>query len=104
MPFYRFPNGQIVHMRGTRLPAPCSARVQIDGKEVNCLAISGFLCDGPPPSGRASNRKGTGTCDRPMCAAHAHQVAPNRHLCPACFRSKADAQGQRSLFTSLVQP
>ena len=30
MPFYRLKTG-IVHMRGTRLPAPCNARTLIDG-------------------------------------------------------------------------
>lgn len=97
MPFYRLKVG-IVHVKGTKLPEPCGARVLIDSREVLCLAPSGFLCDGQ------DNRNHSGTCDRPVCEAHVNQVGPNRHLCPACFRSNADAQQQRSLFTSLVQP
>jgi hypothetical protein len=103
MPIYRLKTG-IVHVKGTKLPAPCGARIQLDGKETVCLAPGEFLCDGPPPPERARDIHGTGTCDRSLCAAHAHQVGPNRHLCPVCFRSDADGRGQRSLFTSLVQP
>lgn len=96
MPFYRLKFG-IVHMKGTKLPAPCGARVLIDGREEACLAPSEYLCDGE------DNRNHSGTCDQPMCEAHANLVGPNRHLCPSCFRANADAKRQRSLFTSLVQ-
>jgi hypothetical protein len=74
MPFYRMPFG-FVHMKGTKLPAPCRAKVWIDGKEQLCAAMSGFLCDWPDGGGR--------TCDAPLCEAHAYQVGTNRHYCPA---------------------
>ena len=93
MPFYRLKTG-IVHMRGTKMPAPCAARIQLDGQEQPCLAPSGFLCDGP-----SEQRK---TCDRPLCDAHALQIAANKHLCPPCHLNHRDAAAQRGLFTSLV--
>lgn len=95
MPFYRLKTG-MVHIKGTRLPAPCGARVLIDGREQVCMAISAFLCDGPDPSSRS------GTCDRALCEAHAREIGPNRHLCPDCHLSRRDADPQRGLFTSLV--
>ena len=101
MPFYRLKTG-IVHMRGTKLPAPCAARALIDGKDQPCMAPSGFLCDGPPPPERQGDYHGTGTCDRPLCEAHARQIGPNRHLCPACHLNHRDADVQPGLFTSLV--
>ncbi|WOI45887.1 hypothetical protein [Acidovorax sp. BLS4] len=93
MPFYRLKTG-IVHMRGTNLPKPCAARVQIDGSEQVCGAWSAFLCDG-----RAEGRS---TCDAPLCEAHARQIGPDRHLCPPCHLQHRDADPQRGLFTSLV--
>lgn len=95
MPFYRLKVG-IVHMKGTRLPAPCAARILLDGKDAPCLAPSAYLCDG------ANNTQPSGTCDAPLCAAHAREIGPNRHLCPACHLSHCTAEAQRSLFTSLV--
>ncbi|WP_423457999.1 hypothetical protein [Ottowia sp. VDI28] len=95
MPFYRLKTG-IVHMKGSRLPSPCAARVLIDGKQQVCLAPSGYLCDGPP------QRQGASTCDQPMCEAHARQIGPNRHLCPACYLNHREADPQRGLFTSIV--
>lgn len=103
MPIYRLKTG-IVHVKGTKLPAPCGARILLDGNETLCLAPGAFLCDGPPPPERARDIHGTGTCDRSLCEGHAYEGGPNHHLCPACLRLKVDAQQQRSLFTSLVQP
>ena len=103
MPFYRLPLG-IVHVRGTKLPAPCAAFILIDGQDALCLAPSAFLCDGPPPAARARDYHDSGTCDRALCEAHAREIGRNRHLCPSCHQAHADSQGQRSLFTSLVQP
>lgn len=96
MPFYRTPALGVFHMRGSKLPAPCGEKVQLDGKAQVCLVASEFLCDGPGTTRR--------TCDRPLCKAHATQTGPNKHLCPACRNAAADASGQRSLFTHLVQP
>ena len=39
-----------------------------------CAAVSGFLCDYPVGEGR--------TCDLPLCASHAYEVAQNVHYCP----------------------
>lgn len=93
MPFYRLDLG-MVHVKGSKLPAPCAAQVQIDGKHQVCLAPSDYLCDGP-----AEGRK---TCDKPLCEAHAHEIGRNKHLCPPCHLNHLDASGQRSLFTSLI--
>ncbi len=95
MPFYRTPVG-MVHMRGTRMPAPCGAQVLIDGRQTLCLVASAFLCDGDDPSHRS------GTCDAALCAAHAREILRNRHLCPACHLQHRDADPQRGLFTSIV--
>lgn len=96
MPFYRSGALGVIHMKGTKLPPPCGERLLLDGKTVVCATWSEFLCDGPGTSRR--------TCDRPLCEAHATQTDPNKHLCPACRNAAADASGQRSLFTHLVQP
>ena len=96
MPFYRI-NGLMVHMRGTKLPPACVAKLGIGGENktlLYCLAMSGFYCDFPDGGGH--------TCDRPLCAAHAYQVSENRHYCPDHFAESTNGQ-QRSLFTSLVQ-
>ena len=95
MPFYRLKTG-IVHVKGTRLPAPCNAGTLIDGKEQVCAAPSAYLCDG------ANNANRSCTCDAPLCEAHARQIGPNRHLCPACHLNHRDADVQPALFTSLV--
>jgi hypothetical protein len=92
MPFYRV-NGMTVHMKGTKLPAPCAARVGIGERQHACMDISQFLCDWPVGGGR--------TCDRALCTAHAHEVARNKHYCPEHFADHTDFQAQRGLFTSL---
>ncbi len=93
MPFYRI-NGMDVHMKGTKLPAPCVAHVWIDGQERLCRAISAFLCDFPAGGGR--------TCDRTLCEAHARQVGPNRHYCPEHQADAIASQPQLGLFTQLI--
>ncbi|ABM34672.1 hypothetical protein QRO08_03605 [Paracidovorax citrulli] len=95
MPFYRLKTG-LVHVRGTKLPPPCSARVLVDGEQVRCMAPSEYLCDGPSTTDPRS------TCDAALCEAHAHRFDVNRHHCPSCHLAHSDASGQRSLFTSLV--
>ncbi|ODU36654.1 MAG: hypothetical protein ABT03_15540 [Comamonas sp. SCN 67-35] len=94
MPFYRLKTG-IVHVKGTRLPRPCAAHVLIDGHEQLCAAWSTYLCDGPA--------QGRDTCDMPLCEAHAREIGPNRHLCPACHLSHRYADPQRGLFSSLIE-
>lgn len=54
-----------------------------------------ILCGGPKPKFCACGRREefqcdwkvirgrkAGTCDRSLCALHAKEVAPNKHLCP----------------------
>lgn len=94
MPYYRTPELGIVHMRGTKLPAPCAARILINGREEPCLYPSEFLCD--------CRDQHKGTCDAPLCPAHAHQIGPNKHICPACRLHQQEDSKQRSLFTSLI--
>ncbi|NUX55962.1 hypothetical protein FSB65_21475 [Paraburkholderia sp. JPY418] len=48
-------------------------RCSVDG----CRAPSGFQCDYP-----VSPRR---TCDRHLCAQHAHEAAPDVHYCPEHF-------------------
>lgn len=101
MPFYQI-NGTMVHMRGTKLPPPCSAKVVLKGSldaalTCNwCRVPSGYLCDRPVDGGR--------TCDRALCEAHAFEVGKNRHYCPECRADHIDNPAQNGLFTSLVQP
>lgn len=39
------------------------------------MDMSGFFCDWPTSAGK--------TCDLPLCEAHAVQIGPNKHHCPA---------------------
>lgn len=81
MPYFRIA-GLMVHVKlggpKSKQPKPCAARIpappEVGPGTVLCCAISGFLCDFELPQG--------GTCDRPLCEEHAHQVAKDRHLCP----------------------
>ncbi|WP_137860736.1 hypothetical protein [uncultured Variovorax sp.] len=97
MPFYRIPGGGVIHMRGAKLPAPCSEQLLLDGQLVLCAYPSEFLCDGP-------RQDAHGTCDRPLCPRHATQVGPDSHLCPRCRTEAIEGIGQRSLFTHLIEP
>lgn len=101
MPFYKI-NGMAVHMRGTKLPPACRARVGKAGLDaafecVTCLAPSSYLCDWPT--------EGRKTCDMPLCEAHSGQVGPNRNYCPAHLQEHREHRDHRQpgLFTSLVK-
>jgi hypothetical protein len=77
MPYYRI-GGLMAHIKlsgkaAKNPPAPCCAPIQLDGKTVACAAISGFLCDWETGPGT--------TCSKAVCAAHALQIGPDRHLC-----------------------
>jgi len=96
MPFYQLPGLGVVHMKGRGLPKPCVAQVWRDGAQETCAAPSAFLCDGDEGGGR--------TCDKPLCEAHAIEIARNRHHCPDCFQIHGKAQPQLGLFTHLVRP
>lgn len=78
MPFYRV-GGTMMHLKlsgklAKNPPAPCCGRIQIEGADHRCMAISSILCDWPVEGG---------TCDAPLCEQHAHQVGPDRHYCRA---------------------
>lgn len=76
MPWYRMKDGTPMHLnfgsRGNkRAPLPCMARRE---DKSTCLVISAYECDWKLGGGK--------TCDKPICAGHAQQVGPNKHLCP----------------------
>lgn len=81
MPFYRVQGIGLVHFKigGRRQYEPmCRAPHEWshNGQQYHeCCRASSFACDAPVG--------GEGhTCDMPLCDDHAHQVGPNRHLCP----------------------
>ncbi|MEM5294199.1 hypothetical protein VSR82_07635 [Burkholderia sp. JPY481] len=82
---FRFPDGVtgIICTRGRKRTHRCS----VDG----CNAPSGFQCD---------HRIGHGkTCDRHLCAVHAHEVGADVHFCPAHLAaSSSNKQAQSELF------
>ncbi len=54
-----------------------------------CNAVSGFQCDYRAGSGK--------TCDRHLCATHAHQVGDDVHFCPTHL-AETGGERQRDLF------
>jgi hypothetical protein len=73
---FRFPDG----MRGIVCTGKRRAkRCSVEG----CNQPSGFQCDF-----RTTAKK---TCDRHLCAVHAHQVGPDQHFCP----THLDASGKK---------
>jgi len=91
MPWYVV-NGCRVHLKlagkaARNPPAPCCAPTERSGLRVRCEGISLFLCDWPVNGG---------TCDAPLCAEHAHQVAADRHYCP--IHRALQEQREPSLF------
>ncbi|WP_227242479.1 hypothetical protein [Paraburkholderia caribensis] len=82
---FRFPDGTrgIVCTRGRKRVHRCS----VDG----CNAPSGFQCDFRTRQGK--------TCDRHLCAVHAHQIGSDVHLCPThMLESSGKRQVQSELF------
>ncbi|WP_206002546.1 hypothetical protein [Paraburkholderia antibiotica] len=69
---FKLPDGTrgFICSRGRRGTAP---QCRADG----CGAESDFQCDYP-----VGPRK---TCDRHLCATHAHEIAPDVHYCPEHF-------------------
>lgn len=80
---FRLPGGfsGIVCTRGRRRAPRCS----VEG----CNAASGFQCDHRGARGK--------TCDRHLCAVHAHQVGADTHFCPTHL-AESSGNGQRNLF------
>ncbi len=82
---FRLPGGfsGIVCTRGRRRAPRCS----VDG----CNALSNFQCDFHMKPGK--------TCDRHLCAVHAHQIGADVHLCPThLLESSGKRQVQSELF------
>jgi hypothetical protein len=65
---FRLPGGisGIVCTRGRKRAPRCSV--------AGCKAISGFQCDYPVTPGKS--------CDRHLCAKHAHEIGSDMHRCP----------------------
>lgn len=85
MPFFRV-GGLMCHIKlsgKAKGVKPCCVPVDIYGPTQACAQFGEYLCDWE--TGERS------TCDRPVCAEHAVQVGPNRHLCP----EHAAKRGQR---------
>jgi hypothetical protein len=53
-----------------------------------CGRAADLLCDWKVQKGD----KKSGTCDLPICAKHAQQVGPDKHLCPLHQKAYADWQ------------
>lgn len=93
MPWYRI-KGMLVHIKfGGKLarnpPAPCAARTTPANPIVpsqRCCAVSVYLCDHELDEG--------GTCDAPLCAEHATQIGPDRHLCPLHAAQRRTVQAE----------
>jgi hypothetical protein len=92
MPWYRI-NGAPVHMKGTKMPAPCAAVVEIEGKFTRCAAPSAYQCDWPAGGGS--------TCDLSICGLHRTPVGPNKDYCPMHAADAAHQAGP-GLFTGLL--
>lgn len=81
VPYYRI-DGTMVHLNlGGKLrknpPAACRARHTWSNNGIaryHCCAMATLLCDHQLSDGT--------TCDMPLCAEHAHEAGPDRHLCP----------------------
>ena len=79
---FRTPDGVSGIVCTGRRRAP---RCSVDG----CNAPSGFQCDHRGPRGK--------TCDRHLCAVHAHEVGADVHFCPAHMAEASGGQRQATL-------
>lgn len=77
------------------LPGGGAAIVCSSGRRKRCACgkSAPFLCDWKVPSRR------TGTCDAPICADHATEPAPNKHLCPTHTEAYAAWQAAQATRT-----
>ncbi|MCG5072225.1 hypothetical protein [Paraburkholderia tagetis] len=79
---FRFPGGiNGIVCTGRKRTSRCS----VEG----CNAPSGFQCDYQMKPGK--------TCDRHLCAVHAHQVGADVHFCPAHL-AESSGKKQGDLF------
>lgn len=63
----------------------------------DCLDIGNFLCDYPVGDGK--------TCDRSMCASHAHEIAPEIHYCDGHYemwKQFRDAGGVSEVLKNVI--
>lgn len=67
----------------------CTSRRRPRCSVPGCNAPSGFQCD--------HRMKGGKTCDRHLCATHAHQVGDDVHFCPTHL-AETGGERQRDLF------
>jgi hypothetical protein len=67
----------------------CTSRRKPRCSVAGCNAPSGFQCDHRGPSGK--------TCDRHLCAAHAHRIGDDVHFCPTHL-AETGGERQRGLF------
>ncbi|VWB97369.1 hypothetical protein BLA15816_04704 [Burkholderia lata] len=82
---FRFPDGMsgIVCTRGRKRAPRCSVP--------GCQASSAFQCDFHTTTVK--------TCDRHLCAVHAHEVGDDVHFCPTHLaESSGKKQAQGELF------
>lgn len=87
MPFYRIGNAMVHIKLGGKKKRPlaaCVARIQIEKRECRCMAISTIQCDWENEDGH--------TCDAPLCADHAHEIGPDKHLCDMHYAQHRAAQ------------
>lgn len=47
-----------------------------------CGELAEKLCDFPMRTDPEVTRRKRGTCDAAICDTHAHEVSPDRHVCP----------------------
>lgn len=82
-----------MHCSHVKLPGGVSAIVCTSGRRqvkhcTACDRVAPFLCDWKVTGGK--------TCDLPICAGHAEEVAENKHLCPKHSKAWAQWQAQRA--------
>lgn len=82
-----------MHCAHVKLPGGVTAIVcTSDRRQVKhctaCDKVAPFLCDW-----KTGDHK---TCDLPICAIHAEEVAADKHLCPTHSKAYAQWQAQRA--------
>ena len=70
----------------------CRCRVGDRHSSRLCLAAATYQCDWP---------QGRGTCDRYLCGRCAHEIEPDKHLCPLHARLYGELRRQGELALQL---